>query len=277
MQSAQSDLALSGRDRVEPATLLRQAECARKRRPTPALAGLLILFALNGCASLGEKQRAAGQARLSEKAAAFAESEELRAKISELEKTNSSLTKRVSELEAERKSALAAAAAAKSALDQAAAAAEAQGAAAIAAAKSHVDEAARSATEGDGRAPIESAPRLVQPSFASTGQTVFENEADGDTIRLSSVLFGVHLASYRGADEARLGWSALQRQHPDQLGLLDPRLEAVDIKDRGRFLRLIAGGFANEETARALCEVLKRKGEFCAVANFTGARLARSQ
>ena len=120
--------------------------------------------------------------------------------------------------------------------------------------------------------PVETAPRLVQPAFASN-ETVFENEADENAIETTSVLFGVHLASYRARDEASDGWRQLQRENPDELGLLEPRVETVVIEDKGVFLRLIGGGFSSQERAAALCEVLKRKSQFCAVVGFAGQRL----
>lgn len=121
--------------------------------------------------------------------------------------------------------------------------------------------------------PVENAPRLVQPAFASN-ETVFENEADENAIETTSVLFGVHLASYRARDEARDGWRQLQRANPDELGLLEPRVENVVIEDKGVFLRLIGGGFSSRERASALCEVLKTKGQFCSVVGFAGQRLS---
>lgn len=120
--------------------------------------------------------------------------------------------------------------------------------------------------------PVETAPRLVQPTFASN-ETVFENEAEGE-IETASVLFGVHLASYRRQDEAREGWQKLQRENPDELGLLEPRVETVAVEDKGVFLRLIGGGFSSEGKAEALCGSLKQKGLFCSVVSFEGQRLS---
>jgi hypothetical protein len=112
----------------------------------------------------------------------------------------------------------------------------------------------------------------VQPTFSSSEQT-FENEAHGD-IKLSSVLWGVHLASYRRAEEAGAGWRKLQRDFPDELGLLEPRIEKVTIDGKGEFLRLVGGGFSSREKARALCATLAAKGVFCRVASFGGDRLS---
>lgn len=120
-------------------------------------------------------------------------------------------------------------------------------------------------------AAVQPSPRLVQPTFASQ-ETVFENEAS-DGIKTASVLFGVHLASYRHAEEARAGWVKLQRDYPHELGLLEPRLEKVEIEGRGVFMRLIGGGFASQDKATALCTALKALGAYCAVASFQGERL----
>lgn len=120
--------------------------------------------------------------------------------------------------------------------------------------------------------PVEPAPRLTQPTFEST-DAVFENEASSEA-RSPAVLFGVHLASYRQEDEAREGWSKLQRENPDELGLLEPRLETVEVPDRGSFLRLIGGGLSSREKAEALCSNLKIKGLYCAVSDFAGERLS---
>jgi len=120
--------------------------------------------------------------------------------------------------------------------------------------------------------PVENSPRLVQPTFASD-ETVFENEAEGE-IKTESVLFGVHLASYRHLEEAQSGWRQLQRENPEELGLLEPRIEPVTIEGKGDFLRLVGGGFSSREKAEALCNQLKAKGMFCAVAGFEGQRLS---
>ena len=124
--------------------------------------------------------------------------------------------------------------------------------------------------------PVETAPRLTQPTFAATDQ-VFENEAETQTASAALPLFGVHLASYRGADEARSGWRKLQRENPDELGLLEPRLEDVEVEDKGRFLRLIGGGLSSREKAEALCANLQSKGHFCSVADFAGQRLSLTE
>ncbi len=125
----------------------------------------------------------------------------------------------------------------------------------------------------DAPVPIDDSPRLVQPSFASTEQ-IFENEAASAEIKLSSVLWGVHLASYRTADEAGAGWNKLQRENPDELGLLEPRVEKVSIAGKGEYLRLVGGGFSSREKAKALCDKLAGKGVFCRIANFGGDRLS---
>lgn len=132
-----------------------------------------------------------------------------------------------------------------------------------------VDEAFK----GSPAPPVDPAPRLVQPSFASEEETVFENEAAGGEIKTSSVLYGVHLASYSKSVDAGKGWRKLQRENPDQLGLLEPRVVSVTVDGR-KYVRLIGGGFSTEEKATQLCESLRARGVFCTVTGFEGERLS---
>ncbi|MEL6380304.1 MAG: SPOR domain-containing protein [Pseudomonadota bacterium] len=118
----------------------------------------------------------------------------------------------------------------------------------------------------------ESTPRLVEPSFVAA-ENVFENEATGSSLTTASLLYGVHLASYRETADAVAGWKNFQRENPNLLGLLEPRLEQVEIDGRGEFKRLIAGGFSSEEKAADLCDVLKRKKLYCKISPFNGQRL----
>lgn len=121
--------------------------------------------------------------------------------------------------------------------------------------------------------PVVPGPRLVQPSFASEQETVFENEAS-NSIKTASVLYGVHLASYRKLEDARAGWRKLQRDNPDELGLLEPRVTNITIEGRGDFVRLIGGGLSSPEKAQQLCSSLRTKGVFCTVTSFEGERLS---
>ncbi len=83
--------------------------------------------------------------------------------------------------------------------------------------------------------------------------------------------FGLHLASYRDVTTARKGWQVLVEKYPDQLRDLKPRLEAFDLGTLGgRYLRLVAGPFADVAPARERCAALRAAGAFCQVAAFKG-------
>ena len=116
-----------------------------------------------------------------------------------------------------------------------------------------------------------SAPKLVQPTFASA-ETNFENDVAGSQLALASVMWGVHLESYAKQRGAREGWRKLQRSFPDELGLLEPRTKKVAIKGLGDMFRLIGGGFASQNTAKALCGELAIKNQYCKVVAFDGER-----
>jgi len=117
--------------------------------------------------------------------------------------------------------------------------------------------------------PVESTPRLVEPSFVAV-DTVFENEAVDVNLETTSLLFGVHLASYRSPEDAALRWREFQEKYPDQLGLLEPRVQAIAIEGRGEYHRLIVGGFASRGKADALCDNLRTSKLYCEVMPFSG-------
>ncbi|GAB4521423.1 MAG: hypothetical protein Kow00133_08380 [Amphiplicatus sp.] len=238
-----------------------------------AIAGAAMV--LSACASLrGDDVADVTGDSVDEINWAFARTAELEAEVARLAEENARLSRKLAALEA----------AAREAEEAASAAAEAPEDASLAAPPGPPPQAknvvaapgARDALAG-APVPVDPSPRLVQPSFASAEDAVFENEAANGDIPVASVLYGVHLASYRGVDEARAGWRKLQRENPDELGLLEPRVAEVTLEERGAFLRLIGGGFSSEEKAAALCARLKAKGVYCAVAGFDGERLSLSE
>lgn len=237
-----------------------------------ALGSAAIAASLSACETFGGKEEAAVTTALADDLAwSFARTAELEAQVAKLETENTRLTRRIAQLETEKP---AEAKTAEARVDVPNPAVPPPNAPLV------KPEAVVAAPEA-GRAlagspaPVDSSPRLVQPSFASLEETVFENEAAGD-IQMSSVMYGVHLASYRHEAEARTGWRKLQRENPDELGLLEPRVEKVSLDDRGDFMRLIGGGFTTQDKAAALCVRLKARGVYCAVSGFTGQRLSLS-
>jgi len=239
-------------------------------------AALISIVSLSaGCATFSGKENAAAS---DEAAVAEAETraQTLAEQVSKLETENARLTRRVAQLKRENKQLETDAAA------EEAAPVIAEGPSALRdpapedfapdlnAAPLVVADAPDAPTLEQTDVPIENSPRLVQPTFAST-DAVFENEAE--VINGTDPLYGVHLASYRQVDEARDGWRKLQRENPDELGLLEPRLEGVEIPERGYFLRLIGGGLSTQEKAHALCASIQARGLYCAVSEFTGKKL----
>lgn len=246
----------------------------RLPKHAPILAALALAALTPGCASLGVGKNA----KLAEERAnllgeAQAKAVLLEAKIADLQRDNTRLTKRVNDLEGSIKSAQAQAVNAANAV-KSAELASAESAVRAAAADQKAVAASAQPDRAITASPVKAAPRLVQPSFASQEKTVFENEAKGGDIRLASVLFGVHLASYRHNADAVAGWRTLQRQYPSELSLLEPRVAPVTLEGRGAFVRLIAGGFSTQQTAAALCETLIKRGRFCEVASFDGEKLS---
>lgn len=253
---------------IDDVPLMEGRAALRNSRSAGFFASLLASLLLPGCATLGDGKHAK---LAEERAGLLAQSEakttQLEAKLAEAQRDNVRLSKRIADLESSIKTAQTQAANAAKNAEMASAESAVRAAAA--------DQKAVAAT---GRpvatSPVQAAPRLVQPSFANQEKTIFENEAKGGDIRLTSVLYGVHLASYRRGADASSGWRTLQSQYPNELSLLEPRLAPVTVEGRGEFIRLIAGGFSSQQTAAALCETLSKRGRFCEVTSFDGEKLS---
>jgi tetratricopeptide (TPR) repeat protein len=79
----------------------------------------------------------------------------------------------------------------------------------------------------------------------------------------------VHIASFRSEKGAEKGWQLLQERHGELLGDLELNIREIDFgAGMGVFYRVQAGPLENEQAAQALCERLKLRGLYCAVAFF---------
>lgn len=261
---------------------MRQAAGAFKAAPPTGLArGVIaaILLLAQGCAALSGKDEPDILALQGEELrVAQARSSELQSEVARLADANAALQAKVDELE--KKAARLAALEPVPNLDTTLKEGPSPSGAPVVEKRPSTAPAAPvvAAPNADGaqpgvQAPVDDSPRLVQPSFAS-GEQIFENEAASPEIKLTSVLWGVHLASYKHPEDASAGWKKLQRENPDELGLLEPRIEKVTIEGKGEYLRLVGGGFSSREKAEALCDTLGSKGVFCRVATFGGDRLS---
>ena len=77
--------------------------------------------------------------------------------------------------------------------------------------------------------------------------------------------YGVHLASYRSRGGADRGWRLLTRKFKRELAGKEKIVRAFDSgKSRGRYQRLIAGYFPSRAAAKAFCDSMKVKRQFCA-------------
>jgi tetratricopeptide (TPR) repeat protein len=85
---------------------------------------------------------------------------------------------------------------------------------------------------------------------------------DGPSVR-------VHIASFRSEEGAERGWQILKKSHPALLGEFDAQIREIDFgAGMGVFFRVQAGPLNSEHSAKQLCERLKSRGLYCAVAFF---------
>ncbi|WP_158272156.1 SPOR domain-containing protein [Marinicauda salina] len=114
-------------------------------------------------------------------------------------------------------------------------------------------------------------PAAIRPTLEVDGPPPPAPDLEGS----ASLLYAIHLASYRGVETLEAGWSQLRAAHPE-LAELRPRMARVDLGERGVFLRLKAGPFDTAEAAQAACRRIGASEDWCATADFTGEPLADS-
>ncbi|EKV30568.1 hypothetical protein C882_4527 [Caenispirillum salinarum AK4] len=91
------------------------------------------------------------------------------------------------------------------------------------------------------------------------------NDANGAPAPGGGVV--LHLASYRDAEQAREGWTALRRRYPEVLSGLEAQLGRVDLgPGKGTYWRLNAGPVSSAQQAEVLCGRLEALGQYCKTA-----------
>lgn len=79
-----------------------------------------------------------------------------------------------------------------------------------------------------------------------------------------SGLWHAHLASHRTEGAAISEWQELLKKDPKLYGQFDPKIEWVDVKNRGSFARLLLGGWPERREADAACAKIRGPGRYCA-------------
>lgn len=100
------------------------------------------------------------------------------------------------------------------------------------------------------------------PKTPARGASTAENNS-------TSTGYSVHLASYRGPDEASRGWAQLVRTYPRALAGMKPTVSPIDLgAGKGQSYRLTAGAFPSAGAAAAVCAELNTRHQYCQVVGF---------
>ncbi len=74
----------------------------------------------------------------------------------------------------------------------------------------------------------------------------------------------VHIASFQYWETAEAAWVILRERYPDLLGPLELNLAEIDLgPDKGIWIRVRAGPFADVISAEALCDDLRARDQYC--------------
>ena len=111
-------------------------------------------------------------------------------------------------------------------------------------------------------------PILVQPARQATEIAVTEPAAGEVVASDGAAVPGhwVHIASFRTRAAAALHWDTLGENHGDILAGLRGRLVALGLGDDDTWVRLYAGPLDHGAAAANLCEKLRARAIYCAVA-----------
>lgn len=127
--------------------------------------------------------------------------------------------------------------------------------------------AANAASPETNSDPVEPAPEPTQTEVANADDTSIEVPSlEVPSLEVPRGPFYAQLGSFPDQNDAATEWQRLLSRHTDVLGGFDHRLHAVDLDDKGTYHRILVGGFADIESARAICDALAAKNlERCLV------------
>ncbi len=78
--------------------------------------------------------------------------------------------------------------------------------------------------------------------------------------------YGAQLGAFRSLANANGAWERFKARYIDLLATVPgPLLREVDLGPKGKFVRVMAGPFANDQEARSLCLEVQARGGFCYV------------
>ena len=114
--------------------------------------------------------------------------------------------------------------------------------------------------------------RRVEESVSGEEPTMEEDIAA--IPETEQIQYSLHLASYRNLDKVSDGWAELQTKYPEILADKTARISILDIQSFGGvYYRLKAGPIEDKAEADRLCSRFQAAGEYCVVAEFSGAPL----
>ncbi|MEM9878086.1 MAG: tetratricopeptide repeat protein [Pseudomonadota bacterium] len=99
-------------------------------------------------------------------------------------------------------------------------------------------------------APQQAAPKPSAPALSSTGEPL---------------RYWVQMASFNSAAALEVAWYQITRSKPDLAKRLSPSVQIIELKEKGIYHRLYAGGFVSKETASEVCDVLKAESLNCVI------------
>ncbi len=75
--------------------------------------------------------------------------------------------------------------------------------------------------------------------------------------------WSVHLVSIKNEGAVEGEWQRLRKLHPLTLDTMSLNVQAIDIPEKGRFYRVLAGAFDSKASAESACAAIEAEGQYC--------------
>ncbi len=128
------------------------------------------------------------------------------------------------------------------------------------------------ATVPEGQAPPPPSPSAVEPAPlppappAGPPTALAPTTPSAPTALPGIAQFGAQLGAFRNRTNAERAWERFKEQLGDLLAPMPgPLLRDVDLGQKGRFTRVMAGPFNSQAAAQSLCLEVLARGSFCHV------------
>ncbi len=111
--------------------------------------------------------------------------------------------------------------------------------------------------------PAEPAPNAPAPAVEIAIRPAAQAAVAAPAASTQAPAWRVHMASLRSEAAAVTEWQRIKQRHSGELGDMKLTVEPVDLPEKGRFYRVLAGPIVDKAKADQLCAILTAGDQYC--------------